>query len=208
MIRVFSLFLIGAKKINKGKKYPARVPGEFSFILRLCDHHSDHNDDDMMRTVLPEPRNVGYLLRVSSAVGERDPRHIRQNQRKDRTAAVDRGKWANGQYEGTQNINGIARGELTDNQQAPPLLASSRARLFYCLANLFLGLFDVGLDLFAALVNNFDHGFLFLHHLLHLVEQVGKFDNGLFDALDFVVSGLDLAESGSGFTTTITAEEL
>lgn len=46
MIRIFSLFLIGAKKINKGKKYPARVPGEFSFILRLCDHHSDHNDDD------------------------------------------------------------------------------------------------------------------------------------------------------------------
>lgn len=99
-------------------------------------------------------------------------------------------------------------GELTDNQQAPPLLASPRARLFYCLANLFLGLFDVGLNLLTALVDNFDHGFLLFYHLFHLVEKVGKFDDSLFDALDFVVPGLNLAEGGSGFTTAITAEEL
>lgn len=100
------------------------------------------------------------------------------------------------------------RGRLTDNQQAPPLLASPRARLFYSLANLLLGLLDVGLDLLTTLVDNFDHGFLFFYHLFHLVEKVGKFDDGLFDALDFVVSGLDLTEGGSGFATAITAEEL
>lgn len=194
MIRLFSLFLIGAKKMNKGKKYPARVPGEFSFILRLRDHDSDHDDDDDDENCPPRTPKCGlFPARVKRGRGK-GSRHIRQNERRDRTAAVDKGKGAR-QYEGTQNINGIARDELTDNQQAPPLLASSRARLFYCLANLFLGLFNVGLDLFTALVDNFDHGFLFLYHLLHLVEEVGKFDNGLFDALNFVVSGLDLAES-------------
>lgn len=95
----------------------------------------------------------------------------------------------------TQRQIGIARGELTGNQQAPPLLASPRARLFYCLANLLLRLVDVGLDFLTTLVDNLNHGFLFLYELLHLVEEISKFDDCLFDALDFVVSSLDLAKS-------------
>lgn len=97
----------------------------------------------------------------------------------------------------------IAKGALTDYQQAPPLLASPWARLFHCLSYLFLRLVDICLDLFTTLVNDLNHGFLLLHKLLHLVEEVRKFDNGLFNTLNFVVSSLDLTKSWAGLATTV-----
>lgn len=206
MIRFLSLFLIGGRRIDEGKKIPAIYPefqGESSFLLRLRDHHSDHDHDDDDENCPPRTPECGLF-----------PACVKRGRGKGSQAHSPKGKndqlrpWSVGQGQETQNINEIARGELTDNQQAPPLLASPRARLFYCLANLLLGLFDVGLNLFTALVDNFDHGFLFLYHLLHLVEKVGKFYDCLFNTLDFVVSGLDLAERGSCFATAIATEEL
>jgi hypothetical protein len=67
---------------------------------------------------------------------------------------------------------------------------------------------DVLHDFLGAVFNVLDHFVLFRHQLLHLVEQLSQLNDRLFDALDLVVTSLDLSERRSGLTTAVSGQKL
>lgn len=95
-----------------------------------------------------------------------------------------------------------------NNEQAPPLLAVPAARLLDCAADLGVGLDDVVVDLLALLLDVGDEGFLLLHDLVQVLEQLGELDHLALDVLDRVVALFDIAKGGRGLAATVGVEEL
>lgn len=90
-----------------------------------------------------------------------------------------------------------------DDEQAPPLLAVPAACLVDCAADLGVGLDDVVVDFLALLLNVGDEGFLLLHDLIEVLEQLGELDHLALDVLDRFVTLLDVAEGGRGLAAAV-----
>jgi hypothetical protein len=71
-----------------------------------------------------------------------------------------------------------------------------------------VGVGDVLRDILRLLVDSRHHRFLLHHESVHILEELGQFDDLPFDLLDGLVSALDGAESRLGLATAVALEEL
>jgi hypothetical protein len=94
------------------------------------------------------------------------------------------------------------------NEQAPPLLAVARARTDDCGANLLIAFHDIVVDFFGLGLDARNLGFLLLHDLVKVLEELGQLDHLALNVLDRGVALLHVTEAGAGLAAAVGAEEL
>ena len=97
---------------------------------------------------------------------------------------------------------------LTNDTNAPPLLAVACPRLLHGAIQLRVGFSDVVLHLVGSLVDL--HDLRLLHHnlLVELLVQTGELDEVLLDLLNGFVPALDGPERGLRLATAVALKQL
>lgn len=93
-----------------------------------------------------------------------------------------------------------------DDQETPPLEFAAVAGVLVGDFDLFVALLEVLDGGLCVLLGGVDDGFLLLDEDGHLLEQLGHFGEGLFDAPQLVVAGADVAEDGVGLSQAVGLE--